>query len=1078
MLGLGVALVGLHALSVQGSTWARQSGDVAGPPPAVCEARTINYITHQLPQQCLRTARPASPPESTTSTDTISIASPTPTKTTTNEPQKAQNEHAAPRTDHQRQDVDGEEEEEDFATSSFMSFEEWKAMMLQKSGQDPANIKGRTHGEDHGEREPGASQGDIDGLGDDHEISIDFDALSEKVSELASPPTDKSASQASKVAKDELVRQDNGKKPNKDAGKTCKERYNYASFDGGATILKTSPDATNPKHILSENKDSYMLLECRTKNKFVIVELVDDILVDTVVLANFEFFSSMIRKFRVSVSDRYPVKLDKWVELGTYEARNVREIQAFLVEHPQIYTKYIRIEFLSHYGTEFYCPVSLLRVHGDRMIDSWKEAENSPEEPDQIEAAVQSQLPETNESENVATSESTPTNTTERDATTVEHMAEQGLSPWTPIHCVFAQKTCALRSPTTGEPTPVSSGVGQRHPVSNDTGAGIVTTAENAHQIPPSTKPTTPPSPASQGPPSAHSRPTGESPPSNAPESPQRDVPKDDSGVHGAPAHQGKPTSIRAESGHEQEVSLSSSAPSVKPTTNKPTAPTTTNGNNAPRVGNKTASSSHPSPTVQESFFKTVNKRLQSLESNTSLSMQYIEEQSRFLQEALRKMERKQIHRVDTFLDDLNKTVMAELRSVRAQYDQLWQSTVIALETQREQSQRETVALSSRLEVLANEIVFTKRMAVMESLLLLIFLVMLILSKYIAGGGNTNGIGLWNGGGATPEPHRQQCATRRQTSLASMPGFGSPPSPQEHGQHHTIQQNSRYSQSGNYLYSSPMSNTKPGMNYPRDKALPMTPKSEYVADSREGTPMAMSFPPPRIQVERVEEEDEEDEPEFLNGLNDDIASKEISTSPLVPISEASGTTEEEGSTLLKSRSEQTEEPILSSSPPFSPPTPNSSTDDEPGSDHSSATPSQEIFIPQQQQPNKQAAEVKSQGEGLQSEGPLSPQAQRKQSNSAKKRHRKKKSGPAISPSPSPSSSPGPHNHKRPQNADYDRRQNGGGTVSLPSSPTATRPSSSGSNRRSPLSQHSVSGGGGLSSGRNTLPALPEDSDNS
>ena len=59
----------------------------------------------------------------------------------------------------------------------------------------------------------------------------------------------------------------------KDAGKTCKERANYASFDAGATILKTHHGAKNHKAVLIENKDSYMLSECTVENKFVIIEL-------------------------------------------------------------------------------------------------------------------------------------------------------------------------------------------------------------------------------------------------------------------------------------------------------------------------------------------------------------------------------------------------------------------------------------------------------------------------------------------------------------------------------------------------------------------------------------------------------------------------------------------------------------------------------------------------------------------------------------------------------------------------------------------------------------------------------------
>ena len=115
-----------------------------------------------------------------------------------------------------------------------------------------------------------------------------------------------------------------------------------------------------------------MLSKCSAKNKFVIVELCSDILVDTIVLANYEFFSSIFRHFRISVSDRYPVKMEKWKDLGTFEARNTREVQAFLIENPLIWARYLRIEFLTHYGNEYYCPVSLLRVHGTTMMDEFR----------------------------------------------------------------------------------------------------------------------------------------------------------------------------------------------------------------------------------------------------------------------------------------------------------------------------------------------------------------------------------------------------------------------------------------------------------------------------------------------------------------------------------------------------------------------------------------------------------------------------------------------------------------------------------------------------------------------------------
>jgi hypothetical protein len=50
-------------------------------------------------------------------------------------------------------------------------------------------------------------------------------------------------------------------------------------------------------------------------------------------------------------------------------------VQAFLIENPLIWARYLRIEFLTHYGNEYYCPVSLLRVHGTTMMDEFRHQE-------------------------------------------------------------------------------------------------------------------------------------------------------------------------------------------------------------------------------------------------------------------------------------------------------------------------------------------------------------------------------------------------------------------------------------------------------------------------------------------------------------------------------------------------------------------------------------------------------------------------------------------------------------------------------------------------------------------------------
>ena len=65
---------------------------------------------------------------------------------------------------------------------------------------------------------------------------------------------------------------------------------------------------------------------------------------------------------------------------------------------------------------------------------------------------------------------------------------------------------------------------------------------------------------------------------------------------------------------------------------------------------------------------------------------------------------------------------MSELNGFRQAYDQLWQSTVIELDGQREQYQREMLALSTRLTLVADELVWQKRMGIVQSTLLLLCL--------------------------------------------------------------------------------------------------------------------------------------------------------------------------------------------------------------------------------------------------------------------------------------------------------------------------------------------------------------------
>ena len=126
--------------------------------------------------------------------------------------------------------------------------------------------------------------------------------------------------------------------------KKLKERKqsNYASVDCGAKILDHNSEASNVDSILVENRDLYMLNPCSAQVWFI-VELCDLAQVKSIQIANFELFSSTPESFRVYVSKRYPTR--EWTMLGTFQAREERTIQTFLLDEP-IYAKYFKVSIL------------------------------------------------------------------------------------------------------------------------------------------------------------------------------------------------------------------------------------------------------------------------------------------------------------------------------------------------------------------------------------------------------------------------------------------------------------------------------------------------------------------------------------------------------------------------------------------------------------------------------------------------------------------------------------------------------------------------------------------------------------
>ncbi|KAJ5198821.1 hypothetical protein N7472_004025 [Penicillium cf. griseofulvum] len=615
--------------------------------------------------------------------------------------------------------------------ASFLSFEDWKKQNLAKVGQSAENVGGSRRAAAAGKedrRQPTGINNALDSLGDDSEIELDFGGFGAETPEASPaawgshiPSRDAGdARNADRRGEGDVhgqgaLQRDASRR--KDAGTTCKERFNYASFDCAATVLKTNPECKGSSSVLIENKDSYMLNECRAKNKFLILELCDDILVDTVVLANYEFFSSIFHTFRVSVSDRYPAKPDQWKELGVYEARNTREVQAFAVENSLIWARYLRIEFLTHYGHEFFCPVSLIRVHGTTMMEEYKHGESSDRaEVEELEASEASQLPEDLGTKPV----------------------EVPVEKYIPAEPSLTVEICP--NPLLEAVSPFAKqndicGINDGPAVTTSSTSGAV----DQTNVPPKENFTT----AVGGSPSAAN--VGPAP-----------LKAEDTRKQGEPAKNAVTP---------PDASIISSEPAQQNTTSETTGKATTYPKEEPNIppeSTRPTNTQPPSanPTTQESFFKSVHKRLQMLESNSTLSLLYIEEQSRILRDAFNKVEKRQLAKTSTFLENLNVTVLNELREFREQYDHVWKSVALEFEHQRIQYHQEVHSLSAQLGVLADELVFQKRVTVIQSIMVLCCFALALFSR-------------GSGSNYMEFPAVQKMVTRSYSLRSSSPNFAS-----------------------------------------------------------------------------------------------------------------------------------------------------------------------------------------------------------------------------------------------------------------------------------------------------------------
>ena len=132
-------------------------------------------------------------------------------------------------------------------------------------------------------------------------------------------------------------------------------------------MLDKAASAKGFNNLLDDDKDKYGISPCSDK-KWVVIGLSEDIVVTSVVIANYEKYSSMLNEFQVLAATSFPT--EEWMNLGSYNAAPFLGEQTFNVTMATTHTRYLKFRFNTHYDNDALCTLSQLKVHGTTVIAS------------------------------------------------------------------------------------------------------------------------------------------------------------------------------------------------------------------------------------------------------------------------------------------------------------------------------------------------------------------------------------------------------------------------------------------------------------------------------------------------------------------------------------------------------------------------------------------------------------------------------------------------------------------------------------------------------------------------------------
>ncbi|KAL0585314.1 hypothetical protein ABG067_004846 [Albugo candida] len=154
---------------------------------------------------------------------------------------------------------------------------------------------------------------------------------------------------------------------------TGSKRQNYASLDAGATILDAASEVKNPTNLLVLAKIDTCFFRAKNPQD----GLSEDVHAEAITIANFEQFSSPVKDFLILGSLNYPT--DTWYVLGNFTAQQIQGEQVFPLNSKQ-HVRYIKVRLLNHYGAEYYCTLSQIKIYGKSFSQVISQLEKHIEE--------------------------------------------------------------------------------------------------------------------------------------------------------------------------------------------------------------------------------------------------------------------------------------------------------------------------------------------------------------------------------------------------------------------------------------------------------------------------------------------------------------------------------------------------------------------------------------------------------------------------------------------------------------------------------------------------------------------------